>query len=164
MTQSMNLALGANFELLKTNLTGVFEKDDKGSRVLLAPTKVDNPTSVTLEEMIVDFKKAFNMSEEDSKKIEDSLNNVKKEGSSFDISKIAFQLQAAFLYRDAPTNGTATTEYAFAVSVDMSDALPDFGFVKLNSLFVAVWNTDRQAVLRQIGTGNINKMLTNLEA
>lgn len=164
MTQSMNLALGANFELLKTNLTGVFEKDEKGSRVLLAPTKVDNPTSVTLGEMISDFKNAFGMSTEDSKKIEDNLNNVKKEGSSFDINKIAFQLQAAFLYRDAPTNGTATTEYAFAVSVDMSDALPDFGFVKLNSLFVAMWNTDRQAVLRQIGTGNISNMLTNLNA
>lgn len=164
MTQSMNLALGANFELLKTNLAAVFEKDDNGSRVLLAPTKVENPTSVTLDEMKKDFQKAFNMSDDDSKKIEKSLDAAKKEGSAFDISKIAFQLQAAFLYRNAPTNGTATTEYAFAISVDMSDALPDFGFVKLNSLFVAVWNTERQAVLTQIGTGNINKMLENLNA
>lgn len=164
MTQSMNLALGANFELLKTPLAAVFEKDEQGSRVLLAPTKVENPSSVQLGDMIADFKKAFNMSDEDSKKIESSLNSVKKEGSAFDINKIAFQLQAAFLYRNAPATGTATTEYAFAISVDMSDALPDFGFVKLNSLFIAVWNTERQAVLSQIGTGNISKMLENLNA
>lgn len=181
MTQSMNLALGVNFDLLKTNLAAVFEKDEKGSKILLAPTKIDSPTPVTLGEMIADFKSAFGMSDEDSKKIESSLNAVKKEGSSFNPNAITFQLQAAFFYKDMPaapkkegegkeptaeTQDTdqGTTEYAFAISVDMSDALPDLGFVKLNSLFIAVWNTEKEAVLRQIGTGNITKMLANLNA
>lgn len=114
--------------------------------------------------MIADFKRAFNMSEEDSKKIESNLNAVKKEGSSFDVNAISFQLQSAFLYNDSPKEGEGVTEYAFAISVDMSDALPDLGFVKLNSLFIAVWNTKREAVLRQIGTGNITKMLASLDA
>lgn len=35
MTESMNLALGANFDLLKTNLAAIFEKDEKGSKTLL---------------------------------------------------------------------------------------------------------------------------------
>ena len=52
----------------------------------------------------------------------------------------------------------------FAVAVNMADALPDLGFVKLNSLFIAVWNTEREVVLQQIGTGNITKMLANLNA
>lgn len=30
MAQEMNLALGANFDLLKTNLAAIYEKDDKG--------------------------------------------------------------------------------------------------------------------------------------
>lgn len=164
MTESMNLALGANFDLLKTNLAAIFEKDEKGSKTLLTPTKIDSPTPVTLGEMIADFKRAFNMSEEDSKKIESNLNAVKKEGSSFDVNAISFQLQSAFLYNDSPKKGEGVTEYAFAISVDMSDALPDLGFVKLNSLFIAVWNTKREAVLRQIGTGNITKMLASLDA
>lgn len=162
MTQSMNLALGANFDLLKTNLAAVFEKDDNGSKILLVPTKIDSPTPVTLGEMINDFKKAFGMNEEDSKKIESSLDAVKKEGSAFDVNKITFQLQSAFLYKDSPKEGEGATEYAFAISVDMSEALPDLGFVKLNSLFIAVWNTERETVLHQIGTGNITKMLANL--
>ncbi len=162
MTKDMNLALGINFDLLKTNLAAVLEKDEKGSKILLVPTKVDSPTPVTLGEMIADFKSAFNMSKEDSDKIGSSLDAVKKEGSSFDVNAITFQLQSAFLYKDSPKEGEGPTEYAFAISVDMSDALPDLGFVKLNSLFISVWNTERQAVLRQIGTGNITKLLANL--
>lgn len=164
MTQNMNLALGANFDLLKTNLAAVFEKDEKGSKILLIPTKVNSPTPVTLGEMIADFKKAFGMSDEDSKKIESHLNAVKKEGSSFDVNAITFQLQSAFFYKDSPKEGKKVTEYAFAISVDMADALPDLGFAKLNSLFIAIWNTERETVLRQIGTGAIDEMLKKLEA
>ena len=164
MTQNMNLALGANFDLLKTNLAAVFEKDEKGNKILLVPTKIDSPTPVTLGEMIEDFKNTFGMSKEDSDKIGSSLEAVKKEGSNFDPNAITFQLQSAFLYRYAPKEGEGVTEYALAISVDMSDALPDLGFVKLNSLFIAVWNTQREAVLRHIGTGNITKMLASLDA
>ena len=35
------------------------------------------------------------------------------------------------------------TEYAFAISVDVADALPRLGMIEINSLFVAVWNTER---------------------
>lgn len=164
MTQNMNLALGANFDLLKTNLAAMFEKDEKGTKMLLIPTKIDSPVPVTLGEMVADFKNAFGMGEEDSKKIGSSLDAVKKEGSKFDPNAITFQLQSAFFYKDSPKEGEGTTEYAVAVSVDMSDALPDLGFVKLNSLFIAVWNTEREVVLRQIGTGNITKMLASLNA
>lgn len=179
MTKDMNLALGGIFTLLKTNLATMVELDKTGNKFLLLPTKIDSPTPVTLEEMIADFKSAFGMKEEDLKKIESSLNAFKKEDSNFDVTKITFQLQTAFFYKDmSAAQSTAgndknppaetenanqgITEYAFAISVDTSNALPDLGFVKLNSLFFAVWNTEREAVLRQIGTGNITKMLANL--
>lgn len=192
MTKSLNFALGINFDLLKTNLAAMYEKNEEGSKILLLPTTVNSPTSVTLEEMITDFKKAFGMSDDDSKKISDSLNGVKKEDKAFNIDQITFQLQAAFFYKNSPAkkentpdtpkkesetasteSATATTpaeteneftEYAFAVSVNMADALPDFGFIKLNSLFVAIWNTERNSVLRQIGAGQIDNMLKLLDA
>lgn len=173
MTESMNLALGVNFDLLKTNLSAMFEKDDKGSKILLLPTKVDSPNPVTLGEMVEDFKKAFGMNEKDSEGIKNSLEAVKKEGSTFNPDAITFKLQSAFFYKNMPKQAAANaqnpetqtageTEYAFAVSVDMADALPDLGFVKLNSMFIAVWNTERETVLQQIGTGKITHMLTSL--
>lgn len=164
MTESMNLAFGANFDLLKTNLNAVFKKDKDGCEILVAPTKIEKPASVKWKDIYDDFKNAFDMPDTEIQKMEDSLNSVKNEKSTLKIEEMDFQLQAAFLYKNAPATGTATTEYAFAINVDMSDALPSLGFIKLNSVFVAVWNTERQAVLRQIGTGDISKMLENLNA
>lgn len=164
MTESMNLAFGANFDLLENNLAAVFEKNKDGSKILVTPTKIENPASVKLEKIITELQKNFGVSEAETQKMKDSLNSVKNEKSTLKIEEMDFRLQTAFLYRNAPATGTATTEYAFAISVDMSDALPDLGFIKLNSLFVAVWNTERQAVLRQIGTCDISKMLENLNA
>lgn len=197
MTKTMNLAFGVNFDLLKTNLAAAFEKDDNGSRILLSPTKVTEPSTVTFEEMLKEFKEVLGMSDEDSKKIGTTLDSLatKKEGSKFNLNKIKVQLLAAFLYKDMPVQSKegdgkntnpvvndgnenvnkdekntspvteeSTTEYAFAISLDMSEALPDLGFVKLNSLSIAVWNTEREAVLSQIGIGSIAKMLENLNA
>lgn len=164
MAKEMNLALGVNFDLLKTNLSAIYEKSDEGNKVLLFPTKVDSPNPVTFGEMITDFKKTFGMTEEDAKKIEGSLDSVKKEGSSFDLTKVKICLQVAYFYYNKPKKGDKETEYAVSVSVDMADALPDLGFVKLNSLSLAIWNTDKTAVVRQIGSGNISKMLEELSA
>lgn len=164
MTESMNLAFGANFDLLENNLNAVFKKDKDGSEILVAPTKIEKPASVKLEKIITELQETFGVSEAETQKMKDSLNSVKNEKSTLKIEEMDFQLQAAFLYKNAPATGTATTEYAFAINVDMSDALPSLGFIKLNSVFVAVWNTERQAVLRQIGTCDISKMLENLNA
>ena len=164
MTQIMNLAFGANFDLLKTNLAAVFEKDENGTKILLIPTKVDSPTPVTLGEMLADFESAFGINPDDLGNIESGLKAVNEGNKKFNINAITFQLQSAFLYKDSSIMKEKEAEYAFAISVDMSEALPDFGFAKLNSLFFAVWNTERETVLRQIGTGNITKLLANLDA
>lgn len=161
MTENMNLALGANLELLKTPLSVMLEKSGNGYKILLLPTKLDSPHSVTLGEMVDEFKSAFNMGDDVKEKITNSLKSVSDDENSFDPNKIKFQLQSAFLYLDSNTE-PKTKEYALAISVDTSDALPSLGFVKLNSLYVAVWNTEREAVLRQIGSGNISSMLEKL--
>lgn len=171
MTQGMNLAVGANFDLLKTNLAAVIEKDQNGMKILLTPTKVESPVSVTFEDMKNDLKRAFQIPDEDLGKISNNLNDLGKDDkagdnkkNSFDIGKMKFQLQSAFFYKDSPKEGDGTNEYAFAIAVDTSEALPDLGFIKLNGLFFAIWNTEREGVLRQIGTGTITKMLSNLDA
>lgn len=206
MAEEMKLVLGLNFNLLKTNLTAMYEKNENGSRILLLPTKVNSPTPVTLEEITQDFERAFKNNNDNNDKtnyeqtIENGLSGIGKEGSNFDIKKLTFQLQAAFFYKEIPAKGESATEtsnnkkdasnkkeasgatqeptdkttseetkegfteYAFAISVDTTEALPDLGFAKLNSLFFAVWNTQRTSVLRQIGAGQIDDMLKLLDA
>lgn len=161
MAKDMNLALGANVELLKTPLSVMYEKSGKNHKILLLPTKLDSPHSVTLEEMVEEFKSAFGMGDDVKEKLTNSLKTVSDDENSFAPNKFKFQLQSAFLYLDSSTE-PITKEYALAISVDTSDALPSLGFVKLNSVYIAVWNTEREAVLRQIGSGNISSMLEKL--
>jgi hypothetical protein len=163
-TKAMNLAVGINFDLLKTNLSAMYEKGENGSKILLLPTKVDSTSTVSLGEMVTDFQNAFGMKDADSDKISTSLDSVKKEGSTFDPNAVTFQLQSAFLYKNSPKEGEGDLEYAIAVAVDMANALPDLGFIKLNRLYLAVWNTERTTVLKQLGTGAIDNMLKTLEA
>lgn len=173
-TKAMNLAVGVNFDLLKTNLSAMYEKDESGSKILLLPTKVDSPKTVSFGEMIKEFKEAIGMSDGDSDNITKNLESVKKDdkkGNTFEPGAITVQLQSAFLYKTMPKKDEGSTdaaegetEYAIAVAVNFEDALPDLGFIKLNSLYLAVWNTERTAVLQQLGTGAINTMLKALGA
>lgn len=189
----MNLAVGVNFDLLKTNLSAMYEKTDKGSRILLMPTTVTAPKTVTMGEMVAEFQKSFGM-EKAEETIKGNLDGVQQSGSSFNWDKITFQLQAAFLYKEitpdeqkaadakaqaqskpAQQNGqastttttvteTGVTEYAFAIAVNVEEALPSLGFFQLKSLYFAVWNTQRERVLTQMGTGNITRLLQQLDA
>ena len=48
MTEKANFATGANFSLLKVNFQAMYEKSEDGSKVLLRPSKTENPPSVAL--------------------------------------------------------------------------------------------------------------------
>ena len=56
MTQNMNLVFGVNFDLLKTNLTAIYEKTDQKSALLVMPTTVNSPNTVKLGEMVDELK------------------------------------------------------------------------------------------------------------
>lgn len=101
MTEKANFATGANFSLLKVNFQAMYEKSEDGSKVLLLPTKTENPPSVSLGEMVNEFKIGFGIEGAD-KVITDKVNAVKKEDKSININEIKFQLAAAFLYMEMP--------------------------------------------------------------
>lgn len=173
MLEKTNFATGLNFDLLKVNFQAMVEKSENGTKVLLLPTKTENPPSVSLGEMVNEFKTGLGIEGAD-KAITDKINAVKKDDKAINVNEIKFQLAAAFLYvekpkepqKDTPQNeeSKTKTEYALAINVDLKDALPDFGFFKINNVFIAVWNTERKAVLKNIGAGEITEMLKLLEA
>lgn len=98
MTQNMNLVFGVNFDLLKTNLTAIYEKTDQKSALLVMPTTVNSPNTVKLGEMVDEFKNAFGI-EGAGDKIKGNLENVQNEKSPFKWDEIGFQLKAAFYIR-----------------------------------------------------------------
>ncbi len=164
---TMNLTTGANFDFLKVHLLAMFEKSDKGCKVLVCPTTVEEPKTVYLNDIVDDFKRMF-QDEEVKGKIENELNNLVPQTNDF--NNIGFKLNTVFLYADKPSeqptvaagDNKTTGEYALAVSVEIPDL--DFGFIKFNSIFFAIWNTKRKKVLETMNFGSIEDMLNKLDA
>ncbi|GHV10924.1 hypothetical protein AGMMS49938_00760 [Fibrobacterales bacterium] len=150
-----NFALGAEITLLGTPLNAVFEKNGDVNKALVLPTDIESQKSVTLDEIVEDFKSAFGW--KDGSGITNSLDNVK----NINPGELKFQLKSAFLYIETGNTdpNKNVKEYALALRVDTDKALPDLGFFKLNSLSVAVWNTERQPILNQLGFGSIANLL-----
>ncbi len=156
----MSLQLGVQFQLLKTNLVAVYEKTGAESAFLLAPMDIKDFKSVSLKEMMVDFKAAF-ISDDNAKHIEDSLTAISNEskGSKFNLENLTFTLKTAYIYKNGDD-----TEYAFAVEVDCGSAIPDLGFVKIQKLSFKIWNTKKNVILQQLNLDTIESLVKKLDA
>lgn len=164
---TLNLATGANFNFLNVELVAMFERTGQGIKVLVCPTTVEEPKTAYLNDIVNDFKRMF-QDEEVKGKIENELNNLVPQTNDF--SNIGFKLNTVFLYADMPSeqptvtvgDNKTTGEYALAVSVELPDL--DFGFIKFNSVFFAIWNTERKKILETMNFGSIEDMLKKLDA
>lgn len=101
MTEKTNFATGVNFDLLKVNFQAMMEKSENGTKLLLLPTKTETPPSVSLGDIVNEFKTNLGIEGAD-KAITDKVNAVKKEDKPIDMNEIKFQLSAAFLYIEKP--------------------------------------------------------------
>lgn len=155
MAETMNIQLGAKFKLLKADLSAVFEKNGTKNTFLLSPTPIEEAPSVSLEEMIKDFKDAFAIEGDEIKK---NLEEVGKGNTPLDLTKLRFTLLTAYFYKS-----DTITEYAFAVEVDCGDAIPNLGFIKVEKLSFAIWNTERNKVLTSLKLHTINDSLALLD-
>ncbi len=168
-TESLNCLVGIDFDLLKTNINGIFSKTDNGFRILVAPTDCNESRGVSFGEMIEEMKGALG-SGGDTNQIEGSLKELASSSDSssdqkaFDVNKLRFELRQTFLYIEnekTAEEGEAKTnaEYALSIYVDFSEALKSLGFLKLNAVFLSVWNTKRITVLEKMGMGDFEKLL-----
>lgn len=157
----MNLQLGVQFQLLKTKLVAVYEKDNTVSSFLLVPTNPDEVGSATLGEMIEDLTEAFGneVDTDDIKKNLQALNSGKKPNTAFDVEKLIFSLKTAYIYVKGDVK-----EYAFAIEVDCGNAIPDLGFVKIEKLAFKIWNTKRNKILQQLNLDTIENLVEKLDA
>lgn len=160
-TKKPNIGLILNFDLLGTNLNAAYEKDGNKQKALLLPSSVEESNGVNLGEMVKSFKDAIGV-EINTDIIKNNVGSADKD-KKFDWEKIKFQLKMAYLYMDKDAAKT-NTDYAFAIKVDLADAVPDLGFLKVNNIGLAVWNTEKPGVLSKMNMGTISNLLKTLEA
>jgi hypothetical protein len=160
-----NVGLVLNFDLLKTNLNAAYEKNGEKYKILLLPSDITEESSgVSLGEMVESINTLFGKEIVEKKAITDSMESVntsKDESKKFKWEKITFHLKAAYFYKDSEKD---VSDYAFAIKVDLADAVPDLGFIKVNTIGLAVWNTQRTAILSRMNMGSIDDLLKAIEA
>ncbi len=158
----MNLQLGVQFQLLKTDLVAIYEKNGTKSAFLLSPTDIKERNAVSLADMVADFTNAFG-NQVNTNKIKDGLNSLNQgtngdTNSNFNLQKLKFILKTAYIYKNENT-----TEYAFAIEVDCGDAIPDLGFIKIEKLAFKIWNTEKNKILKDLELDTIENILKKLD-
>lgn len=148
MANEMNMQLGVQFQLLKTSLIAVYEKQGTTNRFLLSPMNIEELTQVTLDDMLNDFKSAF--ATIDIEKIQSNIKSIK----GIKLDQLKFALRMAYIYIDGDIK-----EYAFAIEIDCGDAVPDLGFLNVEKLSFAIWNTSRNKVLTQMHLDTIENLV-----
>lgn len=150
---SVQVLLQAQFTLLGQKLLAAYKKEDRGYKVLLAPTNFEKNNGVTIEEMVKQVNGLLgniDSSMENAIDQEDLENQIKSanegDGSSFDFTKLRFILQTAYLYINKE-DGKTSTEYAFDLMIDASNVFPKDFIVKVESVSISVWNTKREKVV-----------------
>lgn len=166
-TNKPNVAVALDFTVLKTSLTAMVLKDEQGFRFLAIPTCQDEAPEVTIAELIEDIKKMAG-DNTDTSEIEETLQKAaedaarEKGGNAVDTDNIKLSLKMVYLYIDT-TQGEnhKIVEYAFNINVVTTGLIPKAieKFVTVDHLGIAVWNTNREAILSKMSIVNIEKYL-----
>ena len=156
---------GAEIELLGYAITGVVEKDNNGTRVLVM-TKDGKKQSQTVNDIINRLNAAttFNANIQASS-VDTVLGYVGLSAATTTIN-----LNQAFLLYNSAATGTSKTEYAFSLAINNEPQPPEQGkgletggMFTIRSVSFSVWNTSRQAVLKKMGMGSISQLLAMIE-
>ena len=167
---NFNVALALDFSLLKSKLTAMFLKEKNGYRFLAIPTNQGEAPEVSLDELISDIQK---MTKANTEAIRDTIAQAASDaepdadGNKIDTNNIRFSLKMVYLYVDT-TKGDENeiVDYAFNINVVTTGLIPKAlqNFVTVDHLGIAVWNTERKAILDQMSLVNMDEYLGLEEA
>lgn len=170
---SLNIALALDFSLFKSKLTAMYYKEKNGYRFLAVPTNQGEVPEVSLDELMEDIQKMTGGSSTDEiqnmleKAAEDAAEGGQEspengKDQKIDVKNIRFSLKMVYLYIDT-TKGddNKIVEYAFNVNIVTTGLIPSGlkEFVTVDHLGIAVWNTDRKAILEQMSLVDMDSYL-----
>ncbi len=150
-----------SFKLLGVDINAVSEKDGGGVTVLAMTSNIKAAPTVTLGEIATEIA-AIGGGDDVKEKIESKLSSLKKSnGGKFNFDKIKFSLKAAYLYISKQKSGSKklNTEYAIALNIDFTDALPNFPLLAIDNVALSIWNTEKEDILAKMNVGDINDLL-----
>ncbi|MGE5329262.1 MAG: hypothetical protein ACM3KR_07135 [Deltaproteobacteria bacterium] len=170
-----------NLEILKTNLTGVFERksvisDDKKTETVTTETlviPVDSPKGgMSVQEIIQEVQKVIDkFSGKQGEKVDgDKIKENLKTFSTSALDQINIELRQVFLYIKNVTENkknddgtTTTTEKSkileYAIDIVITSEIMKNDLFDIKSVSLAIWNTNRPKILERMQLGSIDDLL-----
>lgn len=160
----IGINIGAEFTILRADLTAILQKTGKKWQVLVSPTDTIANQGMTIGEIVSEIQSLMGGESSQTEGLEDKLQNTvasmasEESQSSFDPKAIKLYLRQVFVYYEKDDKASAA-EYAFSLEVDTSQMLKNIGMFNLKKICFAVWNTERQGVKEKMALLDINEYL-----
>lgn len=156
-----NMLLGLKFKILGSSQAAIYKKDGEGYEILLVPTQSEKNPGVTIKELVTQVNALVNGVDPNVKRLDEDDITKQIEGASsgsgeaekktVDFTKLKVILDMAYLYINAPKQGTKTLEYAFSLVIDAKEVIPqEITFINIEQLTISIWNTERAKIKNQM--------------
>lgn len=151
----LQFALGMDLTILKTKVAGMVKSSDGKTQVLVLPAKVETASQLSFKDLLEEISKQFGINKDS---ISTAMDNIKTIFPKFDPEKLTFQLNQIFFYYNKEAAGS-TTEYAFSIQINLGGLLELAGVLSIETLYMAIWKTQRASVLKQLGMADLSTLL-----
>lgn len=159
----LNYAIGVDATILATPVAGLVKGGNEEIEVLILPTKVETVQTLNFDTLLKEIATQFKVPAADITKAMDGISAI---FPSFDPKKLTFQLNQIFFHykkekkaEGATQEPEATTEYAFSIKINLGGILELAGIISIDTLYLAIWNTNRESVLKQFNMADISALL-----
>lgn len=157
---SMKFAVAIGAEILKTEVEGFFKKENKMTEILILPKTVKESKGMNLDEMLKAVNKQFGADTDKIKRaIENIAPNIKLKDLNFRLNQIFFYMQKEEGKTEGEEKGVDIKEYAFSITIGFVGTLNLADIIEVKALNLAVWNTKRKPVLKQLNMADISQLL-----
>jgi hypothetical protein len=158
VTSTIQVGAELTIEAFGMVFSGVIEKTDDGTRLLVSPGGKTFSQTATLDNVL----KSCDVDEKSIASLDSVLKYVGITSKDFVIA-----INTAFYYystyaADLPDD-THKTEYAFSIAVNNTSDPTDAPF-KIDSVGVSIWNSTRPGIINSMGLVNIGDKLKALSS
>lgn len=155
-------AIGIDVTILKTQVAGLIEGGN-GTEILILPKEVETLQTLDFNTLLAEIGKQFNVSAD---QIKSAMGSIKAIFPNFDPQSLSFQLNQIFFHykKDKGVEGkepdpAALIEYAFSIKINLGGILELANIISIDTLYLAIWNTKRESVLKQFNMADISALL-----
>jgi hypothetical protein len=162
MANDLNMALSANFSLFGTEISSMYLKEGDGYRVLVIPNLAEDAPMISIAELAKDIVKLAGSKDADGKQAEELEKDITAKIGNDKGIDVKFQLKMLYLYIDTTAGeDKKVLEYAININIDASELIPAelSKLVTVERIGIAVWSTERKAILDNMSIVDINSYL-----